>query len=134
MGIDYGTKRIGIAVTDPLQIIATALTTIPTATAVDYIKKYAAGEVLEGIVIGIPRHLNNEYADIVPTIEKFIAMLEKELPGITIYRADERFTSKIATRSLLESGQSRKTRRDKSVVDRVSATLILQSWLEQKEK
>jgi putative Holliday junction resolvase len=134
MAIDYGTKRTGLAVTDPLQIIATALTTVPTAEALAFISSYAAKEAVDAFVIGIPRHLNNTDADIVPLIEKFIALLEKKIPGVAVHRVDERFTSKMASRSLIESAQSRKTRQDKSVIDKISATIILQWWMEQKEK
>jgi putative Holliday junction resolvase len=131
MAIDYGMKRTGLAVTDPLQIIATALTTVPTKEALDFITSYTEKEKVEAFVIGIPKHLNNTDAAIVPEIERFIAAMEKKLPGITVYRADERFTSKMASRSLLESAQNRKTRQDKSVIDKISATLILQWWMEQ---
>ena len=133
MAIDYGTKRTGLAVTDPLQIIATALTTVPTAEALEFISSYAGKENVEAFVIGIPRHLNNTDADIVPLIEKFIASLENKIPGAIVHRVDERFTSKMATQSLIESAQSRKTRQDKSVIDKISATLILQWWMEQKK-
>ncbi len=131
MAIDYGSKRTGLAVTDPLQIIATALTTVPTSEALEYIYQYALKEKVEAYVIGIPRHLNNTEADIVPAIEKFITLLENKIPGAVVHRVDERFTSKMATRSLLESAQSRKTRQDKSVIDKISATIILQWWMEQ---
>jgi putative holliday junction resolvase len=133
MAIDYGTKRTGLAVTDPLQIIATALTTVATPEALEYIRQYALKEQVEAFVIGIPRHLNNTDAAIVPEIEKFICELEIKVPGIPVHRVDERFTSLMATRSLLESGQSRKTRQDKSVIDKISATIILQWWMEQQK-
>lgn len=133
MAIDYGTKRTGLAVTDPLQIIATALTTVATSDALDFITAYASKENVQTFVIGIPKHLNNTDADIVPLIEKFITSLENKIPGASIHRADERFTSLMATRSMIESGQSRKTRQDKSVIDKISATLILQWWMEQKK-
>ncbi|MEP7264317.1 MAG: Holliday junction resolvase RuvX [Bacteroidota bacterium] len=134
MAIDYGTKRTGLAVTDPLQIIATALTTVPTTEALDYISRYAVKENVIAYVIGIPRHLDNTDALIVPLIEKFISELQKKIPGAVVHRVDERFTSMMATKSLLESGQSRKTRQDKSVIDKISATIILQWWMEQKQR
>jgi putative holliday junction resolvase len=134
MAIDYGTKRTGLAVTDPQQIIATALTTVSTPEALGFIANYALKENVETFVIGIPRHLNNTDAAIVPLIEKFIIDLGVLIPGATIHKVDERFTSLMATRSLLESGQSRKTRRDKSVIDKISATIILQWWMEKKQQ
>ena len=134
MAIDYGTKRTGLAVTDPQQIIATALTTVNTAEALNFIADYALQENVEAFIIGIPRHLNNTDAAIVPLIEKFIVGLEAKIPGAVIHKVDERFTSLMATRSLLESGQSRKTRRDKSVIDKISATIILQWWMEKKQQ
>jgi putative holliday junction resolvase len=133
MAIDYGTKRTGLAVTDPLQIIATALTTVATTEALEYIRQYAVKEPVETFVIGLPRHLNNTDAALVPEIEKFIRELELKVPGVPVHRVDERFTSLMATKSLLESGQSRKTRQDKSVIDKISATIILQWWMEQRK-
>ena len=134
MAIDYGTKRTGIAVTDPLKIIATGLTTVETKELLPFIEKYARREAVDTIVIGIPRHLNNTDAAIVPEIESFITKMQAALPDIKLERVDERFTSLIATRSMIESGQSRKTRRDKGVIDKISATIILQSWLEAQQR
>jgi putative Holliday junction resolvase len=134
MAVDYGTKRTGLAVTDPQQIIASALTTVSTAEVLNYIKSYAESEPVESIVIGIPKHLNNTDAGLVPEIESFILKLQSILPGIPVYKTDERFTSKMAFQSMIESGQSRKTRRDKANIDKISATIILQSWLEQQKR
>jgi putative holliday junction resolvase len=133
LAVDYGMKRTGLAVTDPLKIIATALVTVETQKLLNELQTYLAANDVESFVVGIPKHLNNTDADIVPEIERFIKKLEEFFPGKPVYRVDERFTSKIAQRSMIESGQNRKTRRDKSVIDKLSAAIILQSWLEQKK-
>ena len=134
MAIDYGTKRTGLAVTDPLQIIATGLETVSTSDAVVYIKNYSAKEKIDAFIVGIPLHLNNMDAAIVPLIRQFIAKLKEQIPNVEVHEVDERFTSKIAQRSMIESGQNKKTRRNKSLLDKISATIILQSWLEQLKK
>ena len=130
LAIDYGTKRVGIAVTDSLQIIASALDTIHAREVLNYIKLYCEKEEVSTIVIGEPKKLNNESADIEQHIKGFIKKLRKELPTVKIEREDERFTSKIAFQSMVDSGLSKKKRGQKELVDRVSATLILQSYLE----
>lgn len=132
MAIDYGTKRVGIAVTDTLQIIASPLDTVHASEVVGFIEKYCGKEDVATIVIGEPKKLNNESADIEQHIKGFIRNLQKCLPTIEIQRVDERFTSKIAFQSMIDSGLSRKKRSQKEIVDQVSATLILQSYLEKK--
>jgi len=132
MAIDYGTKRVGIAVTDALQIIASPLDTVHASEIVGFIKKYCEKEAVATIDVGEPKKLNNESADIEQHIKGFIRNLQKCLPTIEIQRLDERFTSKIAFQSIIDSGISKKKRNQKEIVDQVSATLILQSYLEKK--
>ena len=134
LSIDYGTKRTGIAVTDPMQMIATGLTTLHSKDAVDFIEKYLAKENVETIVIGEPKTLQNKKSDSEMQIVPFINRLKKKFPQLKIERYDERYTSKIAFQSLIDSGLKKKQRQDKKLVDVTSAVLILQSYLESKEK
>jgi putative Holliday junction resolvase len=130
IAIDYGTKRIGLAVTDPLRIIATALDTVPTSGFFEYLKKYLEKEEVECFIVGDPRNMDNTPSDISPMIVNFIKRLEKLYPQIPIKRVDERFTSKIAQQSMLLSGLKKSDRRKKEIVDKRSAVLILQSYME----
>ncbi len=129
MAIDYGSKRTGLAVTDPSQIIATALETVPTHQLFEYLKKYISKEIVECFVVGDPRRLNNEMSETTHLTNQFVNKLKREIPEIPVKRLDERFTSVMAAKSLIESGQSRKTRQDKSVLDKISATILLQNYL-----
>jgi putative Holliday junction resolvase len=129
MAIDYGSKRTGLAVTDPSQIIATALDTVPTHLLFEYLKKYISKEPVECFVVGDPRRLNNEMSETTHLTNQFVNKLKKEIPGIPVKRLDERYTSVMAAKSLIESGQSRKTRQDKAVLDQISATILLQNYL-----
>lgn len=129
LAIDYGSKRTGIAVTDPEQIIATALETVPTHQLFSYLKTYLSKENVECILVGDPKTLKNEVSQTTQLVNQFVNKLKREIPGIPVKRMDERFTSLMAAKSLLESGQSRKTRRDKSILDQVSATILLQNYL-----
>jgi len=129
LAIDYGSKRTGIAVTDPEQIIATALETVPTHQLFSYLKTYLANENVECIIVGDPKTLMNEISQTTQLVNQFVNKLKREIPGIPVKRMDERFTSVMAAKSLMESGQSRKTRRNKSVLDQVSATILLQNYL-----
>lgn len=129
LAIDYGEKRTGIAVTDPLQIIASGLTTVSTKDLLKYLKDYVSKEQVERIVVGQPRRLNNEPSEVEHKIQQFIMALHKELPEISVVRIDERFTSKIAFQSMLDAGVKKKDRRKKELLDKVSATVILQSYL-----
>ncbi|HOS48225.1 MAG TPA: Holliday junction resolvase RuvX [Bacteroidia bacterium] len=129
MAIDFGSKRTGLAVTDPSQIIATALETVPTHQLFDYLKNYISKENVECIVVGDPRRLNNEMSETTHLTNQFVNKLKREIPGIPVKRLDERYTSVMAAKSLIESGQSRKTRQDKSVLDKISATILLQNYL-----
>jgi putative holliday junction resolvase len=129
MAIDYGKKRCGLAVTDPSQTIATALDTVPSHLIMDYLRKYFSKEAVDQLVVGEPKRLNNSDSETTLLVHQFVRDLTRQFPEMTIVMYDERFTSKIATRSLLESGQNKKTRQDKSVLDRVSATILLQDYL-----
>lgn len=129
LAIDYGSKRTGIAVTDPEQIIASALDTVPTHQLFSYLKVYLAKEKVECILVGDPKTLKNEVSQTTQLVNQFVNKLKREIPGIPVKRMDERFTSIMAAKSLLESGQSKKTRRDKSILDQVSATILLQNYL-----
>lgn len=130
LAIDYGRKRTGLAVSDPLRIIAGALDTVPTHTLMDYIKKYVAGNGVDLFVVGMPRQMNGEPSESYTYIKPFVARLEKEFPGIKIEMVDERFTSKIAFQTMIDGGLKKEKRQDKGLVDRISATIILQSYME----
>ena len=134
LALDFGLKRTGIAVTDPLQIIATSLETIQTPELFDYLKKYFLREKVECLVVGEPRNLNNTRVGISDEIDRFILRFVQEFPAIPGKRIDERFTSKIAQQTILAAGKNKKARRDKSIVDRISAVIILQSYLENIQK
>ncbi len=129
MAIDYGTKRCGIAVTDPTRTIATALDTIPSREIIEFLRKYFQKEIVETVVIGDPRHLNNQPSEISKLADQFVKKLIKEFPLLSIHRYDERFTSSMAAKSMIESGQSKKIRRDKAMLDQISATILLQNYL-----
>lgn len=131
--IDYGKKRCGLAVTDPLQLIATHLAAVATQELMPYIEQYCLGENVEGFVLGKPLTLNNELNAIALDIDDFKLKLKSKFPDKYIDEIDERFTSKLASQSILQSGASKKTRRDKSLVDMVSAVIILQNYLTLKE-
>lgn len=134
LALDFGLKRTGIAVTDPLQIIATSLETIQTPELFDYLRKYFLQEKVECLVVGEPRNLNNTRVGISDDIDRFIVKFIQEYPAIPVKRIDERFTSKIAQQTILAAGKNKKARRDKSIVDRISAVIILQSYLENIQK
>ena len=132
LAIDYGTKRVGVAVTDMLQMIASPLDTIHPQHILEFIVQYCENEDVDIVVVGEPKTLRNEKAIVEQHIKGFIRNLQKQLPELTIKREDERFTSKIAFQSMIDSGMSKKKRGQKEIVDQVSATLILQSYLERK--
>jgi putative holliday junction resolvase len=132
IAIDYGRKRTGIAVTDEMQLIATALQTLPSHEVLDFLKDYTSREKTDCIVVGEPKQMNNEASDSVVYIEPFIRQLKKTFPDIPVERVDERFTSKMATQAIRDAGSKKKDRRDKALVDKVSAVIMLQSWLEMK--
>jgi putative Holliday junction resolvase len=129
LAFDYGGKRTGIAVTDPLQMIATALATVDTNVLMDYLKTYCTKEEVETFVVGQPFRMDGSTSDIEVEILKFIEKLKAEFPNIPVKRMDESFTSKRSMQSLIASGVKKKDRRDKRLLDSVSATLILQDYL-----
>jgi len=129
LAIDFGAKRTGIAVTDELQLIASGLTTVPTEELLDFLKEYLTNENVEALVIGEPKQMNNLPSESEEAINHFIATLNKELPDLKVIRFDERFTSKMAVRTMVDSGLKKSKRRNKSLLDEISATIILQSYL-----
>ncbi|APY09191.1 Holliday junction resolvase RuvX [Winogradskyella sp. J14-2] len=129
LAIDYGTKRTGLAVTDPLQIIASGLTTVETKELLQYLKTYVETERVDKFVVGEPKQMDNTASESEVHIQKFLEKLQKEIPQIPIVRVDERFTSKMAFQTMIDSGLKKKQRKDKALVDEISATLILQSYL-----
>jgi putative Holliday junction resolvase len=132
LAIDFGTKRTGYAISDASKIFAFGLSTQETKNNLSYLKKIVPTEKIDTIVIGLPKKLNNELADIVPKINAFIQQIHKEFPEISIKQLDERFTSKMAFQSMLDSGMKKKDRQNKSLIDEISATILLQNFLEYK--
>lgn len=130
LAIDYGRKRTGIAVSDPLQIIASGLTTVPTHLLMDFLLNYIKQEQVECIIIGHPKQLNNEDSENMKNIVPFINRLKKILPDMPVQLVDERFTSVLAHQTMLAGGLKKKDRQNKALVDEISATIILQSYLE----
>ena len=133
LAIDYGQKRVGFAVTDELQICASPLDTIHVSKAFDFIIKYIAAEKVETIVVGEPRKMNNTASDSARFIEPFVNRLRKEIKDINIVRVDERFTSKMAFQTMIDAGLGKKDRQNKELVDKISAAIILQSYLQELE-
>tara|TARA_B100000989_G_scaffold287978_1_gene258195 strand:- start:63 stop:473 length:411 start_codon:yes stop_codon:yes gene_type:complete len=132
LAFDYGTKRTGIAVTDPLQLIASGLKTVETSEILTFLKTYCNDEEVVLFVVGLPRQMNNLPSESEQFIKSFIRDLKRTFPEIPIKREDERFTSKMALQSMIDSGIKKKQRQNKSMVDEISATLILQSYLNRK--
>jgi len=132
LGIDYGTKRTGIAITDAMQIIATGLTTVSTALLDKFITDLVQKEVIVCFVVGDPKNLDGTPTDSTGHVNGFVKRLQKTYPTIPIHKIDERFTSKIAKQSILASGMKKKGRQNKALVDEVSATIILQNYLDYK--
>lgn len=133
VAIDYGTKRTGIAVTDPLQIIATALDTVRSHELIDFLKRYTATEAVEAFVVGMPRKLDNTDTNNTPHVKGFIKQLKKAFPETPVYEHDERFTSSMALQTMISMGTKKSDRQDKSNIDKMSATIILQSYLTTKK-
>ena len=130
IGIDFGQKRTGIAITDPGKIIASGLTTVATKDIITFLEEYVLKQPVDKFVVGEPKQKDGSVSVVEKSILKFIKKLKNKFPDISIERYDERFTSKIAFNTLLESGVGKKKRQNKSLVDQISATLILQSYLE----
>ena len=132
MAFDYGTKRIGIAVTDTLQIIATGLDTIHPQHIVEYLKRYLQTEQVERFIVGEPKQMNNTPSQSAVHVKGFVTILKKNFPDIPIEMLDERFTSKMASATIAQSGMGKMNRRNKELVDTISATILLQSWMEKR--
>ncbi|RVU23327.1 Holliday junction resolvase RuvX [Sandaracinomonas limnophila] len=130
LAIDYGLKRSGLAVTDPLKIIATALATVTTTELIKYLEDYFKKEEVEEVVIGMPKNLDNKDTDSTPFVRKFIKTFENKFPSRKITTIDERFTSKIAQQAMITGGMSKKNRQQKGNVDQIAATIILQEYLQ----
>ena len=132
LAIDYGRKRTGIAVTDTLQIIANGLTTVPTAQLMAFLANYIAKESIDRVVIGLPKQMNNELSDNMANITPFVNRFKKLFPNIPVEYMDERFTSVLAHRAMIDGGLKKKDRQNKALVDEISATIILQSYMDNK--
>ena len=130
VGIDYGRKRVGVAVTDPLRIFASALETVPSAKIIEYLPKYAAAEPIERFVVGYPVNMDGKPSEAAKDVDAFLNLLRKKFPSVPVSLEDERFTSVLAHRAMIDGGVRKMDRRDKSAVDKVSAALILQTYLE----
>ena len=129
VAIDYGLKRTGLAVTDPLKIIATALTTVESKQLIPFLKNYFSKEEVELIIIGEPKNWDDTDTHATPLVEKIIKELQKNFPAIPIKKVDERFTSKMASRAMIEMGLKKKQRQNKALVDQIAATIMLQEFL-----
>ena len=132
IGIDYGRKRVGVAVSDPLGIFASALDTVPAAKIIDYLKNYAQTQPVSRFVVGYPVNMDNTPSEAAADVEIFLKNLAKKFPDIPVTLEDERFTSVLAHRAMIEGGMKAKDRRDKNSVDRISAAIILQGYLDRK--
>ena len=134
LSIDYGKKRTGIAVTDPLQIIANGLTTVASPQLIEFLTQYMQREEVERIVVGLPRQMNNEPSENMRYITPFVNRFKKLFPQVPVEFFDERFTSVLAHRAMLDGGLSKMARRNKELVDEISATIILKDYLESKKR
>jgi putative Holliday junction resolvase len=132
MAIDYGRKRVGIAVTDDLQLIANGLTTVAAHEIFGFLKTYTVREKVDVFVVGEPRQMNNQPSESLQFIVPFVNRLKKEFPGIPVEMADERFTSKMAFQTMIDAGLKKKDRQNKELVDTISATIILQSYMDRR--
>lgn len=132
LSIDYGQKRTGIAVTDELQIIASGLTTIPSETAIAFLKDYFAKEKVAAVLIGEPKQMNGEPSQSASIIKGFVTHFTNHFPEMTVIRVDERFTSKMAFQTMIDSGLKKKQRQNKALIDEISATIMLQDYLNRK--
>lgn len=130
LSIDYGKRRTGLAVTDPMQIIANGLTTVDTKDLLDYLRRYTATEAVETIVVGLPVQPNGQPSENQARVRSFVGEMKKALPDIKVEFYDERYTSVMAHQAIIDSGLGRKRRQDKALVDEISATIILQNYLE----
>lgn len=129
LAIDYGLKRTGIAVTDPLQIIATGLTTVESPKLIIFLKEYMRNEVVELMLIGEPKNWDDSDTHATPLVRQIVRRLEREFPAVPLKLVDERFTSKLASRAMIEMGMKKKQRQNKALVDEIAATILLQEYL-----
>ena len=132
LAVDFGKKRCGLAATDDLRIIASGLDTVETSVLMEYLRKYFEKNTVDEVVIGLPTDLKGNMSEVEQDIQKFIEELKNEFPEVSVERFDERFASKIASYFISQSGKNKKQRQEKGLIDKVSATLILQQYLEQK--
>lgn len=133
LAIDYGQKRTGIAVTDEMQLIASGLTTVASETALDFLKNYFAKEKVEKVLIGDPVQMNGQPSESAPIINAFVEKFKIQFPDMQLERVDERFTSKMAFQTMIDSGLKKKQRQDKALIDEISATILLQDYLSRKK-
>ena len=133
VAIDYGRKRTGVAVTDTLQLIANGLAAVPSGELVKFLTDYVAREPVERVVVGLPKQMNNELSENMKYVKAFVAQLKRALPDVPVEYYDERFTSVLAHKAMLEGGLKKKKRQEKGLVDEISAVIILQSYLEHKK-
>ncbi|SDQ18751.1 putative holliday junction resolvase [Chryseobacterium soldanellicola] len=134
IAIDYGKARCGIAATDDMQIIASGLDTVQTPVLMEFLKKYFTENKVDEVVVGLPVDLRGNISEVETDILKFIEIFKKEFPAIQVHRLDERFTSKMASFFISQSGKNKKQRQEKGLIDKVSATIILQNFLEQRTR
>ena len=134
IGIDYGRKRTGLAASDPLGIFASALETVPTAKIIDYLQKYCEKETITRFVVGYPMNLDGRPSEAAADVDAFLPVLKKAFPGVPVELEDERFTSVLAHRAMIDGGMKYKDRRNKASVDRISAAIILQGYMDRKSK
>jgi putative Holliday junction resolvase len=132
VAIDYGIKRTGIAVTDDFQIIASGLTTIPSETAIVFLKDYFSKEKVERVLVGEPKQMDGTPSQSAEIIEKFVLLFNKNFPDMPLTRVDERFTSKMAFQTMIDSGLKKKQRQNKALIDEIAATIMLQDYLSRK--
>lgn len=132
IGIDYGRARVGVAVSDPLGIFASPLETVPATKIIEYLKNYARSETVVRFVVGYPMNLNGAPSEAAADVDVFLKQLSAEFPGIPVALEDERFTSVLAHRAMIDGGMKKSDRRDKNSVDRISAAIILQGFLDRK--
>ena len=133
LAIDYGKKRTGMAVTDPLQLIATALETVPSHEMLKFLKAYVAREPVELFIVGLPKQLDGKDSENAARVRTFVGLLQNALPDIPVVFHDERFTSQMALQAMIAGGSTKKDRREKGNIDKVSAAIILQSYMESKK-
>ena len=134
IGIDYGRKRTGLAASDPLGIFASALDTVPSAKIIDYLQKYSEKETITRFVVGYPMNLDGRPSEAAADVDAFLPVLKKAFPGVPVELEDERFTSVLAHRAMIDGGMKYKDRRNKASVDSISAAIILQGYMDRKSK